>query len=207
LLVAEGFRREADELKTAINKWCWDERDGFYYSVDVNLEPEKPQTWYHSGRHRHWPGLLMRIGVWSGFLGLWAEAATPEQAERVVEEHYRNDETFRCEGGIRTLSKMEKMYTVRGSGNPSCWLGPVWGVSNYLTWHGLVKYGFEGDARELAERTIRMFGRDVENCGAMHEYYQPSNAEPILNPGFQNWNHLVLNMIAWFEDRETVTEF
>jgi putative isomerase len=96
---------------------------------------------------------------------------------------------------------------VRGSGNPSCWLGPVWGVSNYLTWRGLVKYGFEDDARELCERTIRMFGRDVANCGAMHEYYQPANAEPILNPGFQNWNHLVLNMIAWFEGRETVTEF
>jgi putative isomerase len=41
----------------------------------------------------------------------------------------------------------------------------------------------------------------------MHEYYQPDGAEPILNPGFQNWNHLVLNMIAWFEGREAVTEF
>jgi putative isomerase len=205
--VADGFRREAEALQTAINRECWDERDGFYYSVDVNLEPLEVDTWRHCGRRRHWNGLIMRIGVWSGFLGLWAEVATPKQAERVVREHYRNADTFNCAAGVRTLSKMEKMYMVRGSGNQSCWLGPVWGVANYMTWRGLLKYGFEDDARELAERTIRMFGRDVERCAAMHEYYQPSNAEPILNPGFQNWNHLVLNMIAWYEGRGAVTEF
>jgi putative isomerase len=136
---------------------------------------------------------------------LWAEIATQEQAERVV-EHYRDERTFNCEAGVRTLSKMEKMYLVQASGNPSCWLGPVWGASNYLTWRGLVRYGFEDDARELAEKTIWLFGRDLERRGALHEYYQP-DGEPLLNPGFQNWNHLVLNMIAWHEGAEEVVEF
>jgi putative isomerase len=203
--VAESFQRDADSLRDAVREHCWDERDGFFYSFDVNLEPEKPGTWRHAGRHRHWPGLIMRIETWMGFMPLWAGIATKEQAERVV-EHYRDERTFNCPGGVRTLSKMEKMYLVRGSGNPSCWLGPVWGSSNYLTFRGLVRYGFDTEARELAERTITMFGRDMEKCGALHEYYQPDGA-PILNPGFQNWNHLVLNMIAWFEGREVVVEF
>jgi len=102
---------------------------------------------------------------------------------------------------------MEKMYNVRASGAPSSWLGPIWGVSNYLTFRGLVKYGFESDAKELAEKTITLFGNDVERFGALHEYYQPENGEPILNKGFQNWNYLVLNMIAWLEGKDIISEF
>ena len=36
--------------------------------------------------------------------------------------------------------------------------------------------------------------------------YRPAG-EPILNPGFQNWNYLVLNMIAWLEDKPVAAEF
>lgn len=202
---ADFWQRDADALREAIREHCYDERDGFFYSFDVNLEPETPNDWYHAGRHRHWPGLIMRIETWMGFMPLWAGLATDEQAARVV-EHYRDERTFNCPAGVRTLSKMEKMYLVQASGNPSCWLGPVWGASNYLTWRGFVRYGFEAEARELAEKTIRLFGRDLERCGALHEYYQP-DGEPLLNPGFQNWNHLVLNMIAWIEGGDWVSEF
>lgn len=76
-----------------------------------------------------------------------------------------------------------------------------------MTFRGLVRYGFESDARQLATATVRLFGRDVELFSGMHEYYQPENGEPILNRGFQNWNYLVLNMIAWLEGRKVVSEF
>jgi hypothetical protein len=49
--------------------------------------------------------------------------------------------------------------------------------------------------------------RDIERSGALHEYYQPDNGEPILNRGFQNWNYLVLNMIAWLEGKPCIQEF
>lgn len=204
--VADHMRKDAEDVRQAVLEHCWDERDGFFYSVDLNLLPRETNG-LHAGDPRHWDCLIQRIGVWSGFMPLWAGIATPEQAERVVKEHYRDSRTFNAAYGVRTLSKMEKMYTIRASGNPSCWLGPVWGVSNYLTFRGLVRYGFESDARELAERTVCLFGRDVERFGAMHEYYQPENGEPVLNRGFQNWNYLVLNMIAWLENKPTVTEF
>lgn len=203
------YRQNAADLKAAIQKHCWDERDGFFYSVDLNLLPVKqPDTFErHSGMPRDWDCLIMRIGVWSGFLGMWSGIATPEQAERMVKEHFKNEKTFNAPYGVRTLSKMEKMYNLKASGNPSSWLGPIWGISNYMVWKGLVKYGYETEAQELAAKTIRLFGRDVERFGTMHEYYQPENGEPILNPGFQNWNYLVLNMIAWMEGRPVVEEF
>jgi putative isomerase len=102
---------------------------------------------------------------------------------------------------------MEKMYSLRASGNPSNWLGPVWGISNYMVWRGLVKYGFEQDARELAAKTIVLFGRDFQHAGALHEYYDPETGEPILNKGFQDWNYLVLNMCAWMEGKPVIEEF
>ena len=106
---------------------------------------------------------------------MWAEIATPEQAKRMVEEHYKNTKTLNAPFGVRTLSKMEKMYNLKASGNPSSWLGPVWGISNYMTWRGLVKYGFTNEAKELASKSIILFCQDFERFGTLHEYYQPEN--------------------------------
>ena len=207
--IAPQYQKNASDLREAIQKHCWDERDGFFYSVDLNLLPVRGSEAFerHSGMPRDWDCLIMRIGVWSGFLAMWADIATPEQSERIVREHLKNAETFNAPYGIRTLSKMEKMYNLKATGNPSSWLGPVWGISNYMVWKGLVKYRYEEEAYELAEKTIKLFGRDFKRFGALHEYYQPENGEPILNPGFQNWNYLVMNMLAWLENRPLVDEF
>ena len=207
--IAPQYQKNASDLREAIQKHCWDERDGFFYSVDLNLLPVRGAEAFerHSGMPRDWDCLIMRIGVWSGFLAMWADIATPEQSERIVREHFKNTETFNAPYGIRTLSKMEKMYNLKATGNPSSWLGPVWGISNYMVWKGLVKYRYEEEAYELAEKTIKLFGRDFKRFGALHEYYQPENGEPILNPGFQNWNYLVMNMLAWLENRPLVDEF
>ena len=69
------------------------------------------------------------------------------------------------------------MYAIIKSGNPSCWLGPIWGISNYMVFDGLVKYGYTEEAKELAEKTIALFGRDIEKCGELHEYYDPETGE------------------------------
>ena len=99
------------------------------------------------------------------------------------------------------------MYCIVKSGNPSCWLGPIWGISNYMCYRGLMNYGFVKEAKELAQKTIRLFGQDLERCGELHEYYHPDTGEGVNNPGFQNWNLLVNNMIAEIEGRQTVVEF
>ncbi len=205
--ISPEYRKAADDVKASLLEHCWDERDGFFYSVDLNLLPIEHEQFLHSGGPRHWNCLIQRIGVWSGFLALWSEIATPEQARRMVDEHYRNEKTFGAPYGVRTLSKLEKMYRVGASGNPSSWLGPIWGISNYLTFRGLVKYGFKTEAADLTEKTVRLFGRDLERFGGLHEYYLPDSGEPVLNIGFQNWNYLVLNMIAWLEGRTAIAEF
>jgi putative isomerase len=96
------------------------------------------------------------------------------------------------------------MYDPRASGNPSSWFGPIWINANYMVFKRLVNYGFKDDARELAEKTILLLGRDYERFGVLHEYYLPENGEPFLNKSFQNWNLLVLNMAAWLDGKDMV---
>ncbi len=214
--IANQYDRYAKDLLVAIRKHCWDPRDGFYYSVDLNLKPvESPDIetlqpgslYFHVGQPRTYDCLIQRFSVWSGFLAMWAGIATPGQAKQMVERHYRDTTSFNAPAGIRTLSPLEKMYDLRASGNPSSWQGPIWINANYLVFRGLLNYGYEAEARELAEKTIVLLGRDFERFGALHEYYLPDNGEPVLNKGFQNWNFLVLNMAAWLDGKQMMTEF
>jgi len=207
--IAVHYQDKADQLKKAVQQHSWDPMMEYFFSVDVNLLPEKDpkNEFHHIGMPRHYDALIMRILTWTGFCALWAEMATPEQAKAMINRHLRDTSNLRSEYGIRTLSPKEKMYYVGASGNPSSWLGPIWIVSNYMTFRGLVIYGFEEEAREIAIATVLLLGRDIEHYGAMHEYYLPSNGEPVLNPGFLNWNLLVVNMIAWLEGKEMVHEF
>ena len=199
-------RRQAGDLAAAMVAYLWDERDGTYYSADLGLRAIDTDDWLHRGAPRSWSSLLLRVDSWSSFLPLWAGLASAQQAQQMAERAC-DERTFCAEYGIRSLSRLEKMYDLRASNNPSNWLGPVWGMSNYMVFRGLVKYGFEQSAQELAEKTVRLFGRDLETSGALHEFYHPDTGEPIMTKGFQNWNFLVLNMIAWLEGRPVIAEF
>ena len=150
--------------------------------------------------------LIQRIGSWSGFLAMWSGIATRDQAERMVRENLLDPGSFWASYGVRTLSKYEKMYQIKPTNNPSCWLGPVWGISNYFVFRGLIKYGYTAEAEELAAKTVSLFSHDIKSCGEMHEYYHPETGEPVINSGFQNWNLLALNLGTWVARRNAVTE-
>lgn len=59
---------------------------------------------------------------------------------------------------------------------------------------GQLTDGYRDDAVLLAEKTVRLFGQDVERCGEFHEYYHPETGEGVLNQGFQSWNLLAYNL-------------
>ncbi|MEN0024955.1 MAG: trehalase family glycosidase, partial [Microbacterium sp.] len=203
---ANRWRGRAQDLADAVNTHLWDERDGTYYSADLLFREVDTEDWLHAGAPRSWSSLLLRVDNWSSFLPMWAGIASQEQAER-MRERLQDRRTFRANYGVRTLSRLEKPYNLRASNNPSNWLGPVWGISNYLVFRGLDKYGFAEDARELVEQTVEMFGRDLAATGCLHEFYNPDTGEAIMTRNFQNWNFLVLNMIAHLDGRPVVSEF
>lgn len=75
-----------------------------------------------------------------------------------------------------------------------------------MVFRGLLKYGYDGIAAQLAQKTIAMLGMDIRTCGEMHEYYDGETGAPVINPGFQNWNLLAINMGAWLKGSAAVCE-
>lgn len=189
---AVHYREKREALECAIQSECWDKRDAFFYSADVDIKT-RAYDWFHKGLGVFWKTLPIKVRVWSGFLPLYAGFASRDQAAALA-HHAQDPATFACEYGVTTLAKDEKMFDLSASNNPSNWLGPVWTVANYLVFRGLMNYGYRAEAEKLCADTLRLLGRDLEKTGTLHEYYNPFTGEPVMNGGFINWNILALNM-------------
>jgi len=187
------YLNKAVSLKEATHNECWDERDQFFFSVDVDIKTRK-FDWFHQGLGVFWKTIPIRILTWSGFIPMFAGFATKEQAKALV-KHYQNESEFNSSFGVTTLAKNEKMFNLEVTNNPSNWLGSIWLVANYVVFKGMLNYGYRKEAEEICGHSLILLGEDLKKTGCMHEYYNPFNGEPVMNGGFINWNILVLNMI------------
>jgi len=192
---AEQYEREAGTLARAIQQNCWDPRDRFFYTADVQCVDRRAELIHGIplGMSMSWSSLPLRLQTFTGFLPMWAGIATQDQSRALV-EHLRNGRSLGARYGVRTLSAVEPMYSLAASSNPSNWLGPVWIIANYLTWSGLVRGGFREQADAMAAVTISMLARDLRHSGSLNEYYHPDSGAPLSHAGFMDWNLLVLEM-------------
>ena len=193
----ERLAGQARELGAAIRRYCWDERDRFYYTVDVQCVDRRAELIpdVKRGMAMSWSCLPLRMQVFTGFLPMWCGIATQEQAKDLVRLHYLNARSFHAEAGVRSLSREESMYSLEFSSNPSNWLGPVWIIVNYLVWRGLKAYQFADAANALADKTIKLLADDLAKNGSLNEYYHPDTGAPLSHKGFMDWNMLVVEMI------------
>ncbi len=195
--VHERLSSQAEALAQRIQRCCWDPRDSYYYSVDVQcvdrraeLIPTVPR-----GMDMSWRCLPMRIQMFTGFLPLWCGIASQENAQKLVSTNYLADDRLCAQWGARSLSSRETMYSLEFSSNPSNWLGPIWIIVNYFVWKALQRYGYNGEADALADKTILLLSRDLEANGSLNEYYHPDTGAALSHMGFIDWNLLVLEMI------------
>lgn len=195
--IANDYFVKANNLKNSIQKECFDNVDGFFYSVDLSLKKVDSNSPIHKGQPRFWHSLPIKITTWAGMLPLYNKVATREQANRCVQRFLKFD-SLNAKYGVRSIAKFEKMYGVYKTGNPSCWIGPVWINACYFTCIGLDNYGYHDLAKEIAEKVIIMLGKDLEKNKDFHEYYDPETGEGVHNLGFQSWNFLALKLIDKF---------
>lgn len=203
---SNAFHQKADTLVQAIQEECYDPRDQFFYSVDVDIKT-RAYDWFHEGLGVFWNTLPIKIRTWTCFTALYAGIATPKQAEELVQLHIKDPSTFCSPYGVRTLARDEKMYNLEATNNPSNWLGPIWTVANYVTFRGLLNYGYKEEATELCRRILRLLGEDLERTGELHEYYVPETGHPVMTPGFLNWNMLAVNMVQELAEEFSVFDF
>jgi putative isomerase len=187
---------QARTLGEQIQKYCWDQRDQYYYTVDVQCVDRRRELIPHvkPGMDMSWNCLPLRIQTFTGFLPLWCGLATPEQAKALVQTNYLADDRLRGNWGVRSLSSKESMYSMDFSSDPSNWLGPVWIIVNYFVWKGLKDFGFQDEASDLADKTLRLLSTDLAKNGSLNEYYHPDTGMALSHKGFMDWNLLVLEM-------------
>jgi putative isomerase len=188
---------QAGTLGEQIQKYCWDPRDQYYYTVDVQCVDRRRELIPHvkPGMDMSWQCLPLRVQTFTGFLPLWCGLATPDQARALVQTNYLADDRLRGNWGVRSLSSRESMYCMDFSSDPSNWLGPVWIIVNYFVWKGLKDSGFKEAASDLADKTLRLLSTDLAKNGSLNEYYHPDTGMALSHKGFMDWNLLVLEMV------------
>jgi glycogen debranching enzyme len=163
------YQQHAKELTKLINDVFWDEKDGFYYDRNEKT------------------GKKIRVKSVAGSFPLWAGVATPAQARRLVREHLFNEKEFWLAYPVATYAKTEPDFyegTTKGECN---WRGNTWIPSNYMIFHGLIKYGYDKEARELADKTYKMV---LDMNPVTREYYDSETGQGYgMNP-FWGWSSL-----------------
>ncbi|MBO7327841.1 MAG: hypothetical protein J6W00_03615 [Lentisphaeria bacterium] len=181
---------KAEKLSAMIRQYYYDKRQKFFYDIDrcCNVNP------FISRQYLTWvTRIIFRSCL--GIFPLWSKSASAEQAE-AVKNIMMDEEEFLSPVGFRTHSKADtEIYNNALSGNPSNWQGPVWGLTTGLAIYGLMNYGYKAEAEELAKRILILFASDIKQNGCLHEYYHADTAQPVMKPGFQNWNTMMYKIL------------
>jgi glycogen debranching enzyme len=153
---ARAFRRQAKEIGDRINKWCWNEEDGFYYDVDND-------------------GHQFKVKTAGGFWPMLAGITSREQSDKLA-AHLKNEQEFWRPFVFPTLAADEKDYRSDGC----YWLGGVWAPTNFVIIKGLEKCGYEDFATEATDKYLTAMAAVFQQTGTVWENYAP---EKPLRPG------------------------
>ncbi|MEM3081756.1 MAG: trehalase family glycosidase [Nitrososphaerota archaeon] len=164
---SEEYQKLAERTASGINELMWDEEKGFYYDI-------------YEKAHK-----IIGVKTPAAFLTLYAEVTTQQQAQKLV-KHLFNSHEFWTTFPLPTVSADDPRHDPRGYWRGRSWLNIIW-----FTYHGLKKYGFDNEARMLAQRVI-----DIMNEGpSCSENYDSQNGEPLGVPDF-GWSTLALDFLT-----------
>jgi glycogen debranching enzyme len=182
---ATAYRAQARDIGGRINRWCWNDEDGFYYDVDND-------------------GRQFRVKTLGGFWPMVAGVASPAQTARLV-EHLRNEREFWRPCVFPTLSADEPLYRKDGG----YWLGSVWAPTNFVIIKGLERCGQEDFATVATDRYLTAMAEVFRNTGTIWENYAPEKPFRPGNPavaGLVGWSGdgpialLIENMLGFRSD-------
>ena len=150
------WEAKANALREFIRTELWDPATGFFYDRWTVRRPERRQLAFE--------------GMWPVVVG----AATPEQAQRVIDGHLLNPKEFFTPHPIATVARSDPKFELR------MWRGPVWNSMTYWAARGCARYGRRDAARQLLEQALDATAAEFERTGTIWEFYHPMLGEQIL---------------------------
>jgi glycogen debranching enzyme len=148
------YRQRANELRTFIRRELYDEKSGYFYDIWAIRDP--------STRHMSFEGM------WPVVVG----AATPRQAQRVIDEHLMNAERFFAKHPISSVGLTDPLF------EPRMWRGPTWNSMTYWAARGCVRYDRFDAARNLLGRALDASAAQFARTGTIWEFYDPYGGDP-----------------------------
>ncbi|MGA7414896.1 MAG: trehalase family glycosidase [Bryobacteraceae bacterium] len=102
----------------------------------------------------------------TNFYPLIAKVATPEQAVRMVKEHYFNPREFYGEWVIPAIAR-----NVPGFQDQDYWRGRIWGPMNFLVYLGMRNYDLGPARTDLADRSRKLLMKSWQSDRSVYENY------------------------------------
>lgn len=160
---------KAENRKKRMNEFLWNEQKGFFYDYDFvhNMQSEYTSL--------------------AGFVPMWAGLATSEQAKKCVEKLPIFETPYGLTIGDKAslpheidLSQFTKplQITLTTVLRQKQWDYPnIWPPLEYMTVMGLLRYGYNEDAKRIMEKSIAAHTAFFERHGALLEKMDGTNGD------------------------------
>ncbi len=144
---ARELRMRGSRYAASLNT-LWDEKSGMYLNRRTDTGESSPKL------------------SPTNFYPLIAKVATPQQAARMVAEHYFNAREFHGEWVIPSIAR-----DVPGFEEQNYWRGRIWGPMNFLVYLGLRNYDLPEARADLAKRSYNLLMKSWQSDHAIYENY------------------------------------
>jgi hypothetical protein len=102
----------------------------------------------------------------TNFYPLLAKAATPGQADRMIQEHLLNSKEFWGDWILPSIARDDPAYN-----DQYYWRGRVWAPMNYLVYLGLRNYPYPSLTKEFARKSMELFRKQWSANRHVNENY------------------------------------
>jgi hypothetical protein len=181
-LMAEAieWQIEIDQMSRLVNDKLWDEETGFYYHIN-----RTDDSWFFLERDLRRQEII-------GFLPMWAGVCSKERAAILVETLTDKSKFWR-KYGVPTLSADDEWFSPYV--DYCCkWNGPVWLLWDYMVFRGLINYGYNDLAVELADKMLLAASTQLSKNHNYWESFSPDN--DVLNcPSNYIWDAIIARVI------------
>ncbi|URC11601.1 trehalase family glycosidase [Flavobacterium sp. B183] len=157
---SKKWKGESTALKVKIQNQFWDAATGWFYDTTIDGKT-----------------LIKAMGC-EGYLPVWAEVATAEQAQ-LAKQNMLDTASLNTFVPLPTLAANHPKFKP----DNGYWRGPVWLDQSYFGINGLEKYGYVKEANELAHKLIYNAEGVLDKGTSIRENYQP-----ITGRGLEAYN-------------------
>jgi hypothetical protein len=185
---ADFWQKKANYMAELINKYMWDNWDGFYYNLD--RETNKFTTT---------DGINLKRMEIIGFLPLWAGIASKKQAASLI-NHLTNPDKFWRRFGVPTLAADDPYYDPFVK-RCCMWNGPVWLLWDYMVMRGLLNYDRVDLAKELVDRVFNAVAFQLSNNHRFWESFSPDYTK-LQSPKSYIWDCIIARMLIELHEAE-----